>query len=89
MSTSGPRPRAIPWRRPNAPRRLLAKVARHTFEDGTPVHSFATLLDELATIVRNTCRTPYAGPEAPTFAVFTTPNAKQKRALELIQQIQL
>ena len=67
----------------------LAKVARHTLEDGTPAHSFATLLDELATIVRNTCRTPYAGPEAPTFAVFTTPNAKQKRALELIQQIQL
>jgi len=47
------------------------------------------LLDELATIVRNTCRAPHAGPEAPAFAVFTTPNAKQKRALELIQQIRL
>jgi transposase len=66
-----------------------AKAARHTLDDGTPVHSFATLLDELATIVRNTCRTPNTGPDAPTFDVLTTPNAKQKRALELIQQIQL
>lgn len=67
----------------------LTKVARHTLDDGTPAHSFATLLAELATIVRNTCRTPGAGTDAPTFEVLTTPNAKQQRALELIQQIQL
>ncbi|MEK9139780.1 MAG: IS1634 family transposase, partial [Nitrospirota bacterium] len=65
----------------------LAKIASHTLEDGTPVHSFCTLLAELATIVRNTCRTPHAGTDAPTFAVLTSPNPKQKRALELIQQI--
>ncbi len=65
----------------------LAKAARHTLEDGTPAHSFATLLGELASIVRNTCRTPNAGADAPTFNILTTPNAKQKRALELIQQI--
>ena len=35
----------------------LAKVARHTLEDGTPAHSFSTLMAELATIVRHTCRT--------------------------------
>ncbi len=67
----------------------LAKAARHTLDDGTSAHSFATLLGELATIVRNTCRTPNAGPDAPTFEILTTPNAKQKRALELIQQIRL
>ena len=67
----------------------LAKAASHTIEDGTPAHSFATLLAELATIVRNTCRTPNAGPDAPTFEIITTANAKQKRALELIQQIRL
>ena len=67
----------------------LAKAASHTLDDGTPAHSFATLLAELATVVRNTCRTPNAGPDAPTFAVVTTPNAKQQRALELVQQIQL
>ena len=65
----------------------LAKIASHTLEDGTPVHSFCTLLSELATIVRNTCRTPLAGTNAPTFDVVTSPNQKQKRALELIQQI--
>ena len=64
-------------------------MARHTLDDGTPVHSFATLMAELATIVRNTCRTPHAGPDAPTFEVFTTPNAKQQRAFELLQQIRL
>ncbi len=80
-------------RDPVAPARrskaALAKAARHTLDDGTPVHSFATLLGELATIVRNTCRMPNAGPDAPTFAIVTTPNAKQTRALELIQQIRV
>jgi transposase len=67
----------------------LAKAASHTLEDGTPAHSFASLLEELGTIVHNTCRTPNAGPDAPTFEIFTTPNAKQQRALELLQQIRL
>lgn len=67
----------------------LAKVASHTLNDGTPAHSFSTLMAELGTIARNTCRTPQAGPDAPTFEVVTTPNPKQKRALELLQQIQV
>ena len=67
----------------------LAKVARHTLDDATPAHSFSTLLAELATIVRNTCRTPHAGPDTPTFEVLTTPNAKQQRAFELIEHIRL
>jgi len=67
----------------------LAKAASHTIDDGTPAHSFSTLLAELATIVRNTCRTPNAGPTTPTFAIVTTPNAKQQRALNLIQQIKM
>jgi transposase len=67
----------------------LAKVASKHLDDGTPAHSFCTLLAEMGTIVRNTCRTPSAGPDAPTFDLTTTPNPKQKRALELLQQIQL
>jgi len=67
----------------------LAKAARHALDDGTPVHSFATLLGELATIVRNTCRTPNAPADAPSFDILTTANAKQKHALELIRQIAL
>ena len=62
----------------------LAKVAHHALDDGTPVHSFATLLGELATIVRNTCRTPHAETGMPTFEVITTANSKQQRALELL-----
>ena len=68
-------------------RAALVKAARHTLEDGTPVHSFATLLGELATLVRNTCRTPCAGPEVPTFNIITTASAHQRRALDLIQKI--
>ena len=67
----------------------LAKVHRHTLDDGTPAHSFPTLLAALGTIVRNTCRTPSAGPDAPTFDIVTTPNATQQQAIALIQQIQL
>jgi transposase len=67
----------------------LAKAAHHTLDDGTPVHSFATLMGELAAIVSNTCRTPQVAPDAPTFEVLTTPNAKQRRALQLLQQIRL
>jgi transposase len=80
-------------RDPVAPARrskaALVKAARHRLDDATPVHSFATLMAELATIVRNTCRTPRAGLDAPTFEVLTTPNPKQQRAFELLQQIRL
>jgi len=58
-------------------KKALDKAARHTLDDGTPVHSFSTLMAELATIVRNTCRTPSAGPNAPTFDIVTTPSAKR------------
>jgi transposase len=80
-------------RDPVAPARrskaALAKVASHILDDGTPTHSFSTLLAELATIVRNTCRTPNAGPDTPTFEVITTATANQQRALDMIQQIRL
>jgi hypothetical protein len=65
----------------------LDKVADHPLDDGTPAHSFSTLMAELSTIVRNTCRTPSTAPHAPTFDIATTANAKQQRALELIKQI--
>ena len=35
----------------------LQKIARRTLDNGIPVHSFQTLLQQLSTIVRNTCRT--------------------------------
>ena len=42
---------------------------------------------ELATIVRNTCRTPNAESEAPTFEVTTTAGTKQQRAMALVRAI--
>lgn len=62
------------------------KALTHTLEDGTAAHSFATLLAELGTIVRNTCRMPQTE-HAPSFQITTTANPKQHRALELIRQI--
>ena len=65
-----------------------AKATTHALIDGTAAHSFATLMAELATIVRNTCRTPHAGPDAPTFEITTTARPKQQRAMALVQAIQ-
>ena len=80
-------------RDPVAPARrsaaALRKVNTRKLEDGAPAHSFRTLMDELSTIVRNTCRTPHSGLNGHSFEVVTTANPKQRRALELIQKIQV
>jgi transposase len=67
----------------------LRKVHSKILDDGTEVHSFQTLLKTLSSIVRNVCRVPVEGPDAPTFDVLTTPNAKQQRALELLGTIEV
>ena len=64
-----------------------AKASTHALIDGTPAHSFSTLMAELATLVRNTCRAPHAGPDAPNFEVTTTAAPKHQRALTLVQAI--
>jgi transposase len=65
----------------------LDKVHSRTLEDGSETHSFRTLLTHLSTIVRNTCRMRGAAPDAPTFDVLTTPDDKQQRAYDLLNQI--
>ena len=65
------------------------KVTTRRLDDGTPAHSFSTLMDELSTIVRNTCRAPQLANDAATFLITTQPSPKQRRAIELIQQITL
>ena len=64
----------------------LRKVRTHRLADGSPAHCFHTLLETLATVVRNTCRIP-GQPTSPTFDVVTTPNSLQRRARELIDAI--
>ena len=75
-------------RDPVAPARRSAaaeeKASSKQLDDGTPVHSFHTLLEELSTIVRNTCRVPQT---ASTFPMLTIPNDLQLRARELIDKI--
>jgi transposase len=65
----------------------LQKITDRTLADGSPVHSFRTLLQELATIVRNTCITRGAKSGSPGFQMLTTPTATQHRAMQLLQQI--
>lgn len=65
----------------------MKKVLSRTQDDGSPVHSFQTLMAQLQAIVRNTCRTPGGAPDAPTFEIITTPNHTQRHALDLIDQI--
>jgi hypothetical protein len=45
------------------------------------------LLADLATIVRNTCHRKGGGEDEPMFTITTQPNAKQKRALALLETI--
>jgi transposase len=65
----------------------LRKVSTRTLDDGTAPHSFATLMNDLATIVRNTCRAPNLGDDAPSFHVTTSATPKQHRTLELVREI--
>jgi len=63
------------------------KARSKVLADGGTVHSFQTLLKMLSTIVRNRCRVPASGPNAPTFDVLTTPTAEQQRAYSLLEAI--
>ncbi len=59
------------------------KIATKRLDDGSPIHSFRTLLAHLGEIVRNTCRCPNAESDA-TFHKITSSNARQLRALSLL-----
>ena len=57
----------------------LQKVARRTTDDGTPLHSFRTLLRDLATLTRTAVRMGEA-----RFQQLTTPTPLQQRAFDLL-----
>ena len=62
--------------------KALAKAAAKRTSDELPVHSFASLLTDLATICLNTI-TP-ADPALPGFRLVTTPTALQRHAFDLL-----
>lgn len=67
--------------------RAEEKVQRRTLADGTPVHSFRSLLDELATQVRTTCHTPAASDRPLPFQVTSQATPIQQRAMDLLTTI--
>ena len=68
----------------------LQKISRRSLDDGTPLQSFRTLLQNLETLARITCRSRAAtSPAAATFKMTTPPNSAQRRALELIETLQV
>ena len=74
-----------PAKRSNA---ALDKVHSQVLDDGTPVHSFQTLLQDLSSIVSNTCRRHEASTAGePTFNLVTTPSPTQQRAYDLLKSI--
>ena len=62
--------------------RALAKAAAKRTEGGLPVHSFTSLLADLATICLNQIQP--ADPALPGFRLVTTPTPLQRQALELL-----
>jgi transposase len=59
------------------------KVSSRRTPDDLPVHSFQTLLSDLATIVANRVQPKDA--DIPAFDIITTPTAVQQRALDLLR----
>ena len=86
--------RAFRTRDPVAPAEPSAsakrqKATRRT-TDGTPLHSFRTLLEDLATVTRNVCRTKGETDMRQTeFALETQLSAEQARAVELLKGIRI
>jgi transposase len=58
------------------------KAASKRTQARTPVHSFRTLLEDLATIVKNHIKPRI--PDAPTFPKLTQPTSTQQKALDLL-----
>jgi hypothetical protein len=62
--------------------RATHKAATKKAQDGSPVHSFHTLISDLATVVKN--RITPRGVEQAAFDKVTTPTPLQRRAFELL-----
>ncbi len=62
---------------------VQAKALTRRTPDDLPVHSFQTLLGDLATIVSNRVQPKDAS--TPAFDIITVPTPLQRRALELLQ----
>ncbi len=67
----------------------LHKVHNKNLADGSSTNSFRSLIKNLATLVRNTCRTKEQQEGTGTFTIDTQPTEKQKSALDLLKTIKV
>ncbi len=67
----------------------MDKIHTKTLDDGSPAHSFQSLLQLLSGIVLNIAQVPGTFDDAATFEIVTTPNPTQRRAIELVNNIWL
>jgi hypothetical protein len=58
------------------------KASRHRLDDGSPAHSFRTLLDHLGTLARD--EVVFTDPAGATIHKLTSPTPTQRRAFELV-----
>ena len=65
------------------------KAQSKKLSDGSPVHSFQSLLRNLATIVRNTCQSKDAEAGMPSFIIDTQPTQNQQKAFQLLKAIRM
>jgi len=78
-------------RDPVAPARrsqkALKKVRSRKLDDGSEADSFRTLLYRMSTITRDLCCRPDGDASSHNFTLDTTPDEKQSRVIELLEQI--
>jgi transposase len=67
----------------------IAKIRSKQLPDGSPVHSYQSLLRNLATIVRNRCQSRDAQAGTPSFTIDTQPTPAQQKAFQLLKEIKL
>jgi transposase len=65
------------------------KARRKKQPDGSPLHSFQSLLANLATIVRNTCQSRDVEAGMPSFTIDTQPTENQQKAFQLLKAIKV
>ncbi len=78
----GGAPRETPVAQARRSKRGETKAASKRAEDGEPVHSLVTLLEDLSTLSRLTVRPSVPG--AKTFHKLVEPTAVQSKALDLL-----
>jgi len=66
-----------------------AKVRSKQLADGSPAHSFQSLLSHLTSIVRNTCRRRDTEASEPCFVIDTQSSEMQQKAYQLLKKIKM